>query len=174
MDLISALLSNFSIIFIDEIDSLVSSRSDNESEASKRIKTEFLVQMQGVGVDNDGVLGVWFDCVANTICSYLFIPAVVSTWGDKHSVGVGLGHSASIRASHLYSASRGACPANPLQTAHERHKNELIRQRLSPTRPDDRKVFGSRYWNSLSRCINGACEESAAGHAFRPLTRPIA
>lgn len=45
-----------SIIFIDEIDSLVSSRSDNESEASKRIKTEFLVQMQGVGVDNDGVL----------------------------------------------------------------------------------------------------------------------
>lgn len=45
-----------SIIFIDEIDSLVSSRSDNESEASKRIKTEFLVQMQGVGIDNDGVL----------------------------------------------------------------------------------------------------------------------
>ena len=48
---------NFSIIFIDEIDSLVSSRSDNESEAARRIKTEFLVQMQGVGVDNDGVLG---------------------------------------------------------------------------------------------------------------------
>ena len=47
----------FSIIFIDEIDSLVSSRSDNESEAARRIKTEFLVQMQGVGVDNDGVLG---------------------------------------------------------------------------------------------------------------------
>ena len=46
-----------SIIFIDEIDSLVSSRSDNESEAARRIKTEFLVQMQGVGVDNDGVLG---------------------------------------------------------------------------------------------------------------------
>merc|ERR1711953_1099158 len=45
-----------SIIFIDEIDSLVSSRSDNESEAARRIKTEFLVQMQGVGVDNDGVL----------------------------------------------------------------------------------------------------------------------
>merc|ERR1739838_879518 len=45
-----------SIVFIDEIDSLVSSRSDNESEAARRIKTEFLVQMQGVGVDNDGVL----------------------------------------------------------------------------------------------------------------------
>ncbi|MFH4976102.1 hypothetical protein AB6A40_002811 [Gnathostoma spinigerum] len=45
-----------SIIFIDEIDSLCSSRSDNESESARRIKTEFLVQMQGVGNDTDGVL----------------------------------------------------------------------------------------------------------------------
>ncbi|KAM5136533.1 vacuolar protein sorting-associated protein 4B isoform 2-T2 [Callospermophilus lateralis] len=45
-----------SIIFIDEIDSLCGSRSENESEAARRIKTEFLVQMQGVGVDNDGIL----------------------------------------------------------------------------------------------------------------------
>jgi vacuolar protein-sorting-associated protein 4 len=36
-----------SIVFIDEIDSLCSSRSDNESESARRIKTEFLVQMQG-------------------------------------------------------------------------------------------------------------------------------
>jgi len=44
------------IVFIDEIDSLCSTRGEGENDSARRIKTEFLVQMQGVGQDNTGIL----------------------------------------------------------------------------------------------------------------------
>ena len=43
-----------SIIFVDEVDSLCSVRGDSESEAARRIKNEFMVQMQGIGNANNG------------------------------------------------------------------------------------------------------------------------
>ena len=50
-----------SIIFIDEIDSLCTARSEGESESSRRIKTEFLVQVNIC--DNCGEIRVLCVCV---------------------------------------------------------------------------------------------------------------
>ncbi|CAF2994986.1 unnamed protein product [Rotaria sp. Silwood2] len=43
------------VVFIDNIDGLFGQCHDTESESLKRVKTEFLVQMQGVEKDNSGV-----------------------------------------------------------------------------------------------------------------------
>lgn len=40
-----------SVVFIDEIDSLLCQRSSDENEATRRMKTEFLVQLDGAHTD---------------------------------------------------------------------------------------------------------------------------
>lgn len=52
-----AVMKQPSVIFIDEIDSLLTARQDCENEATRRIKTEFLVQLDGAATNpNDRIL----------------------------------------------------------------------------------------------------------------------
>ncbi|XP_011702712.1 PREDICTED: fidgetin-like protein 1 [Wasmannia auropunctata] len=55
--MVHALFARPSVIFIDEIDSLLTQRSKTEHESSRRLKTEFLVQMDGVSTsESDRIL----------------------------------------------------------------------------------------------------------------------
>lgn len=80
------------IIFIDEVDSLCGSRGEGDSEASRRVKTEFLVQMNGVGNDMDGVLVLgatnipWqLDSAIRRRCVFFFFSLVFLTVTGSYS-----------------------------------------------------------------------------------------
>ena len=42
-----------SVVFIDEIDSLLTARSDSDSDSIRRLKTEFLIQFDGAATSSD-------------------------------------------------------------------------------------------------------------------------
>lgn len=60
------------VIFIDEIDSLLSARTDGDNESSRRIKTEFLVQLDGAKTSSKAqvlVVGTYAQRHAQAVCS---------------------------------------------------------------------------------------------------------
>lgn len=56
-----------SVIFVDEIDSLLTARTEGEMEATRRLKTEFLIQLDGAGTDDARLLLIGA-CVICRLC----------------------------------------------------------------------------------------------------------
>ena len=70
-----------SIIFIDEIDSLAGNRSDGENDATRRVKTELLVQMQGNIIKTYGFVYNSFKGVGKEDDGILVLGATNIPWG---------------------------------------------------------------------------------------------
>jgi SpoVK/Ycf46/Vps4 family AAA+-type ATPase len=72
-----------SVVFVDEIDSLLSSRGDDDDGVARKVKTEFMKQMQGVNTQGDEKLLVvgatnrpWDldEAIIRRLSTKLFIP----------------------------------------------------------------------------------------------------
>ena len=76
-----------------------------EDDSTKRVKTEFLVQMQGVGNDTDGILVLGkshelelsITCLQKLVRQYMDeTPNSLDRRGNKHPVVAGLGHPSQV------------------------------------------------------------------------------
>lgn len=115
------------VIFIDEIDSLLTQRSEQEHESSRRIKTEFLVQLVRAPVDADAALAAAPCCTYLTghlsTILFLFIPpfpkkgrrydkhgrALAHCRRDQQAAGAGRGGPATASKAALHSPARLQC-----------------------------------------------------------------
>ncbi|KAJ3501528.1 hypothetical protein NLJ89_g9297 [Agrocybe chaxingu] len=104
------------IIFVDEIDSLTGTRNESESEGSRRIKTEFLVQMNGVGHDDTGVL---------------VLGATNIPWQLDNAIKRRLSFVPQIRKAHIHPPPQAPKPAEHVRDPHRRYTLPALGPRTS-------------------------------------------
>jgi ATP-dependent 26S proteasome regulatory subunit len=76
-----------SIVFLDEVDALLSGRKSEEHEASRRLKTEFMVQMDGIHThDSTGSSNTGSDAHASAIRHVLVLACTNCPWDIDSAV----------------------------------------------------------------------------------------
>ncbi|GAX73405.1 hypothetical protein CEUSTIGMA_g857.t1 [Chlamydomonas eustigma] len=172
-----------SIIFIDEIDSILSSRSSGENDAMRRLKTEFLVQFDGVAGGDDRVMVVGAtnrpaeldDAVRRRLAKRIYIPLPDDesrTAVLKHLLKGQVGLSSQdleqvVRYTDGYSASdlTALCKEAAMGPIRELDTSQLSRIAANSIRS-----IGIRDFGKALRVIKPSCDREALA-AFEEWTR---